>query len=108
MVHNQQGERRGQQRGYRPQFQGHQRGKNVYNDKQGEELGALGAPNQGGSQGNVVKRGNTESNKVQKSVHKQSLSDIKKGCGNRPVINLKHLKNFIPYQHFKMERLNLL
>ena len=33
---------------------------------------------QGGSQGNVVKKGNTGSNTVQKSVHKQSLSDIKK------------------------------
>ena len=28
--------------------------------------------------------------------------------GNRPVTNLKHLNNFIPYQHFKMEGLNLL
>ena len=28
--------------------------------------------------------------------------------GNRPVISLKHLNSFIPYQHFKMERLNLL
>ena len=27
----------------------------------------------------------------------------KKGGGNRPVINLKHLNQFIPYQHFKME-----
>ena len=59
-------------------------------------------PCQGGSQGNVVSRGNTESNTVQKSVHKQSLSDIKKEWGNYPVINLKHLNNFIPYQHFKM------
>ena len=32
----------------------------------------------------------------------------KRGGGNRPVINLKHLNNFIPYQHFKMEGLNLL
>ena len=32
----------------------------------------------------------------------------KKGGGNRPVINLKHLKKFIPYQHFKIEGLNLL
>ena len=31
----------------------------------------------------------------------------KRGGGNRPVINLKHLNNFIPYQHFKMEGLNL-
>ena len=35
-------------------------------------------PCQGGSQGNVAKRGNTESNTMQKSLHKQSLSDIKK------------------------------
>ena len=27
----------------------------------------------------------------------------KRDEGNRPVINLKHLNNFIPYQHFKME-----
>ena len=32
----------------------------------------------------------------------------KRDGGKRPVINLKHLKNFIPYQHFKMEGLNLL
>ena len=46
-------------------------------------------PCQRGSQRNVVKRGNTESNTLQKSVHKQSLSDIKKGWGNRSVINEK-------------------
>ena len=27
----------------------------------------------------------------------------KKDGGNRPVINLKHLNQFIPYQHFQME-----
>ena len=27
----------------------------------------------------------------------------KKGKENRPVISLKHLNQFIPYQHFKME-----
>ena len=27
----------------------------------------------------------------------------KKDDGNRPVINLKHLNQFIPYQHFKMD-----
>ena len=151
--------RRGQQSGYRSQFQGHQRGKNVYNDKQDKQhflevsprfqngestssgentvsniFSSSGStcrkaksilfkldktntrskyfkhntglrdtfsretlPNKiakpsspeprtvkhcrGGSQGNVVKRDNTESNTVQKSVHKQSLSDIKKGWG---------------------------
>ena len=29
----------------------------------------------------------------------------KKGGVNRPVINLRHLNQFIPYQHFKMESL---
>ena len=32
----------------------------------------------------------------------------KKNEGNRPVINLKHLNNFITYQHFKIKGLNLL
>ena len=32
----------------------------------------------------------------------------KKGEGNRPVVNLKHLNSNIPYQHFKMEGLFLL
>ena len=27
----------------------------------------------------------------------------KKDDGNRPVINLKHLNRFIPYQHFNMD-----
>ena len=31
---------------------------------------------------------------------------LKSYGSNRPVINLKRLKNFIPYQHFKMEGLN--
>ena len=42
----------------------------------------------------------------------QYLSNLyllsKKGGGNRPAINLKHMNNFIPYQHVKMEGLNLL
>jgi len=32
----------------------------------------------------------------------------KKDGGNRPVINLKNLNSFIPYQHFKMEGLHVL
>ena len=32
----------------------------------------------------------------------------KKDGGQRPVINLKNLKIFIPYKHFKMEGLHLL
>ena len=49
---------------------------------------------QGESQGNVVKRGNTESNAVQKSVHKQSLSDIKKGWGESPGDKLETSEQF--------------
>ena len=32
----------------------------------------------------------------------------KKDEGHRPIINLKHLNSFIPYQHFKMEGLHML
>ena len=32
----------------------------------------------------------------------------KKDGGHRPVINLKHLNQFVPYQHFKMEGLHYL
>ena len=32
----------------------------------------------------------------------------KKDGENRPVINLKHRNQFIPYQHFKMEVLHCL
>jgi len=45
-------------------------------------------------------------------VKSQFLSNLflvkKKGGGNRPVINLKSLNTFIPYQHFKMEGLHML
>ena len=32
----------------------------------------------------------------------------KMGGGHRPVINLKHLKGFVPYEHFKMESIHML
>ena len=32
----------------------------------------------------------------------------KKGGGHRPVINLKPLNTFLPYEHFKMESINML
>ena len=42
----------------------------------------------------------------------QYLSNLfllsKRDGGNRPVINWEHLNSFIPYQHFKMEGMNLL
>ena len=45
-------------------------------------------------------------------VKNQFLSSLflvgKKDGGHRPVINLKHLNSFIPYEHFKMEGLFLL
>ena len=176
---SQQTGRRGQQSGYRPQFQGHQRGKNVYNDKKGKQhflevsprfqngestssgestvsniFSSSGStcrkaksilfklektntrskyfkhntglrdtfsrktlPNkiakpsspeprtvktcQGGSQGNVVKRGNTESNTVQKSAHKQSLSDIKKGWGESHSNKFETSGQFHPLPTFQ-------
>ena len=51
---------------------------------------------------------------IQKVSHKakEFISNLflvsKKDGGNRPVINLKHLNSFIPYQHFKMEGLHLI
>ena len=46
------------------------------------------------------------------SIQGQFLSSIflvpKKGLGYRPVINLKSLNHYIPYQHFKMEGLHFL
>ena len=41
-----------------------------------------------------------------RGIYQQSLSRREKIWENRPVINLKHLNQFIPYQHFKMESLH--
>ena len=47
-----------------------------------------------------------------KSGHEELLSNLflvnKKDRGQRPVINLKFLNSFIPYQHFKMEGMHLI
>ena len=51
---------------------------------------------------------------IRKAIHckDQFVSHLflvsKKDGGQRPVINLKNLKIFIPYKHFKMEGLHLL
>lgn len=52
------------------------------------------------------------------AIHQASLSDPgfvsslfmvpKKGGGQRPVINLKALNNFVEYSHFKMEGIHML
>ena len=40
-------------------------------------------------------------------VYKKSVSVSKKNGGHGPVINLKSLNNFLPYQYFKMEAVHL-
>ena len=56
---------------------------------------------QGGSQGNKVKKGNTGRNTVQKSVHKQSLSDIKKGWGESHGNKCETSEQFHPLPTFQ-------
>ena len=58
-------------------------------------------PCKGKNQENVVKRGNTENNTVQKSVHKQSLSDIKKGSGGSPGNKFETSEQFHPLTTFQ-------
>ena len=58
-------------------------------------------PCQRRSQGNVVKRGNTESNTVQKSVHNQCLSDIKKGWGESLGNKFEISEQFHPLPTFQ-------
>ena len=43
-----------------------------------------------------------------KNQYLSNLFLVSKRDGNRPIINLKHLNNSIPYQRFKMEGLNFL
>ena len=38
-------------------------------------------------------------------IFEQCVPNRDEGRGNRPVINLNHLNQFIPNQHFKMEGL---
>ena len=99
---------------------------NILNIGQGFEITFLENPVQGKSpnplilnqeQSNLVKRELKEmllKGAIQpvSPCKYQYLSNVflvsKRFGGNRLVINLKHLNNFIPYQHFKMEGLNLL
>ena len=47
-----------------------------------------------------------------KSEHREFLSNLflvcKKDGGHQPVINIKFLNSFTPYQHFKMEGIHLI
>ena len=60
------------------------------------------------TQRNVVEMCNTASITMQKSVSQQPVTYIKGIEGNRSVMKLKHLNNFISYKHLKMEGRNLL
>ena len=46
-----------------------------------------------------------EKEAIQKVVSTQGHFRKNKDGGNHPVINLKNLNKFIPYEHFKMEGL---
>lgn len=56
----------------------------------------------------VTKRGNLWGVPKGRSVSEHCVLSPQKGWGQRPVMNLKHLNNHIPYNHFKMEGLHLL
>ena len=57
----------------------------------------------------MLLKGAIQSVSLCKDQYPSNLFLVSKRDGDsRPVINLKHLKSFIPYQHFKMEELNLL
>ena len=56
----------------------------------------------------VGERCHLERNSSKEPVFQPSSLNVKKGGSQRPVINLKDLNQFIPYHHFKMERLYLL
>ena len=57
----------------------------------------------------MLLKGSIQSVSTCKNQYLSNLYLISKGYGgNRSVINLKHLNNFISHKHFKMEGLNLL
>ncbi len=63
---------------------------------------------QSGDSGHVEERGCSGGQLSERPVSEQLVLVGKKDGGNRPVINLKQLNAFVPYQSFKMEGLHLL
>ena len=60
------------------------------------------------NRGNVEEGSHFKSGPNERPISKQLIPCRQKGWGHRPVINLKKLNKFIPYQHFKMEGLQSL
>ena len=56
----------------------------------------------------VEERGCSRGQLLEGPISEQPIFSKQERWGNRPVINLKQLNAFIPYQHFKMEGLHLL
>ena len=58
---------------------------------------------------NFLKKGAVDQVYSQKDQFRSNIFIVKKkGGGNRPVINLKKLNQYVPFLHFKMERLQSL
>ena len=64
-----------------------------------------------GGLGTVIKRGSPfRSTQLSTGtrIHQLPFCSTQKGWGHKPVINLKPLNCFIPYEHFKMESIHML
>ena len=67
--------------------------------------------NRSGGLGTVIKKGSPfRSTRFSTGtrIHQFPFCNTQKGWGHRPVINLKPLNCFIPYEHFKMESIHML